>query len=107
MDSLLQEVKKATDQIKARGGEIVFVRTPSSGRSWEGEQKGFPRDQYWEKILVVTGCPGIHFMDDPATDHYICPENSHLAPADAIDYTHHLVRFLREGAGWTFPVNGK
>lgn len=103
LDSMINEIKKATDQIKARGGQVVFVRTPSSGVSWEKEQLGFPRDQYWNKLLSATGCTGIHFMDDPATDHYQCPEFSHLQPSDAVDYTQHLIRHLVQDAGWTFP----
>ena len=102
LDSILQEVKKAVDQIKARGGEVVFVRTPSSGAFLAGEQKGFPREKYWDKILSVTGCRGIHFMDYPETDHYVCPELSHLSPADAIHYTEHLARTLQNEIGWKF-----
>jgi hypothetical protein len=103
LDSVLQEVKKATDRIIARGGDVVFVRTPSSGAFWEREQKGFPREQYWDKILSTTGCKGIYFKDYPETDHYICPELSHLSPADAIEYTKHLARTLQNEIGWKFP----
>jgi hypothetical protein len=79
------------------------VRTPSSGFYWEGEQKGFPREKYWDKILEVTGCKGIHFMDFPETNHYICPEASHLSPKDAIEYTGYLAHILQNGMMWTFP----
>lgn len=102
LDSILNLVKIATEKIISRGGQVVFVRTPSSGPFWNKEQEGYPRAQYWERILLTTGCKGIHFMDDPATDHYICPEFSHLTPSDAIDYTRHLIRHLREDCGWQF-----
>lgn len=103
LDSFLLTIKASTDKIKARGGEIIFVRTPSSGGMWMGEQKGFPREQYWDKILTVTETPGIYFMDDEATNHYICPEFSHLTPSDAVDYTKHLIRILSEKHQWKFP----
>jgi hypothetical protein len=96
------KVKEATDKIRARGGDVVFVRTPSSGLTWEKEQQFFPRDQYWDKILSITKCKGIYFMDYPETDHFICPEFSHLTPADAIPYTRHLAKVLREEMGWRF-----
>ncbi len=102
LDSILHLVKTSTDKIRARGGDVVFVRTPSSGLFWKREQMGYPREQYWERILQTTGCKGIHFADDPATDHYICPEFSHLTPEDAIDYTRHLIRHLRDDCGWQF-----
>ena len=103
LDSILQTVKVATDKIIARGGTVLFVRTPSSGPFKEKELLGFPRDQYWERILTTTGCPGIHYEDFPETSHYICPEFSHLSPTDAIDYTKHFIRILQEKQGWKFP----
>ena len=104
LDSLLETVKQATDKIKARGGRVLFVRTPSSGPFWAGEQQGYPREKYWDRLLSYTNTPGIHFMDDKATDHYVCPEFSHLTPEDAIDYTKHFIRILHDQQGWTFPV---
>jgi len=102
LDSLLQTIKVATDKIQARGGKILFVRTPSSGPMLEKEMKGFPREQYWDQILAVTGCEGIHYQDYPETSHYVCPEFSHLKITDASDYTKHLIRLLKE-KGWNFP----
>jgi len=103
LDSLLKTVKKATDKIKARGGKVLFVRTPSTGPFWAGEQQGYPREKYWDRLLTFTDNPGIHFMDDPATNHYICPEFSHLTPSDAIDYTKHFIRILQDEHDWNFP----
>ncbi|MFZ4635387.1 MAG: hypothetical protein ACOYNO_14370 [Saprospiraceae bacterium] len=84
LDAIFQSVKTAIDKIKARGGEVLLVRTPSSGGSWAGENMGFPREKYWNHLLEVTGCPGIHFADYPAIDHFVCPEDSHLSKSDAV-----------------------
>ncbi len=102
LDSLLDTVKIAADKIKAKGGHVLFVRTPSSGDYWKADQVKYPREKYWDRLLTHTACPGIHFKDDPATDHYICPEDSHLTPEDAIDYTHHFIRILKDAYGWKF-----
>lgn len=101
-DSILAIVKTDVDRIKARGGEIIFVRTPSSGPYLMGEKMVFPRDKFWNRILAATNCPGIHFEDYPATAHFQCPEFSHLKPADAIVWTKNLVQILEE-KGWRFP----
>ena len=103
LDSVLQTIKIATDKIQSRGGKILFVRTPSSGPFKEKEAIGFPREKYWDRILSVTGCPGIHYQDFPEISQYQCPEFSHLSPTDAIDFTKHFVRILQEHHGWTFP----
>ncbi len=102
LDSLLETVKTAIDKIKARGGKVIFVRTPSSGPFWAGEQQGYPREKYWDKLLTYTHTEGIHFMDDPATNHYFCPEFSHLTPSDAIDYTKQFIRILQDQHDWKF-----
>jgi hypothetical protein len=102
LDSIINSVKSCTDRIIARGGKIIFVRTPSSGPYLAGERMGFPREKYWDKLLSVTKCPGIHFEDYPAIAHFVCPEWSHLAPKDAIVFTKNFISILEE-KGWTFP----
>lgn len=102
LDSMLNAVKVAVDKIKARGGQVLFVRTPSSGPFQVGENMGFPREKYWERILSVTGCQGIHYADYPAIAHFICPENSHLSQSDAIVFTKNFIKILSEEKGWKF-----
>lgn len=102
LDSIINAVKVSVDKIKARGGQVIFVRTPSSGDLLMGETMGFPRDKYWEKLLSVTNCTGIHFADYPAIAHFICPEFSHLSQPDAIIFTKEFIRILSEEKGWKF-----
>ncbi len=99
---MMQAVKEATDKIKARGGNVLFVRTPSSGPYWIGESMGFPREKYWNKLLEITACSGIHFMDYPSINHFVCPEWSHLAPKDAITFTTAFINILQTEKGWKF-----
>lgn len=103
LDSFINVVVKDVKLIQARGGQVIFVRTPSSGPYLMGEKMAFPRTQYWDKILLATGCQGIHFEDYPATAHFQCPEFSHLKQADAIIYTQNLVSILQQEKGWVFP----
>ena len=102
IDSIFMTVKNDIDKIKARGGQIVFVRTPSTGPFLMGEKMGFPREKYWNRLLALTSCPGIHFEDYPALANFHCPEFSHLSPSDAIVYTKNLIKILEEEKGWRF-----
>ncbi|MDB5025665.1 MAG: hypothetical protein JWP78_3420 [Mucilaginibacter sp.] len=102
LDSVMQSVKSDVDKIKARGGQVIFVRTPSTGFFFMGEQKGFPRKAYWDRLLAVTGCQGIYFGDYPAIARLDCPEWSHLSPQGAITYTRNLVSILEKEKGWNF-----
>ena len=99
LEKEFEEIRMAVSKIKARGGQVIFVRTPSSGPMAKGEQKAYPRQRYWEAMLRYVQADGIHYSDDPGTANMICPEWSHLSPKDAITYTHHLVNTLRE-KGW-------
>jgi len=103
LDSMFISVKASCDKIKARGGQVLFVRTPSSGTYLAAENKGFPRPKYWDELLRFTNCPGIHFADYPVIDHFQCPEYSHLSQADAITFTKEFIRILQEDKGWKFP----
>jgi hypothetical protein len=102
LDGIFNSVKSDVDKIRSRGGQVLFVRPPSSGRYKEAELKGFPRAAYWDRLLTFTGCRGVHYSDYPATANLICPEWSHLCPADAVIYTKSLVKALQEEKGWSF-----
>ncbi len=104
LDSILTVVKTAVDKIKSRGGDVLFVRTPSSGNLLARENKYYPRQQYWEKLLTATNCPGIHYTDFPELNNLVCPEESHLSLADAKVFTTHFVNLLKT-KGWTFPAS--
>ena len=102
LDSIMNVVKTATNKIKARGGEVFFTRTPSSGPYLMGEEHDFPRDKYFNRLLIETQSQGFHFKDYPSTQNMVCPEWSHLAPTDAVTFTKELVRVLKEEKGWKF-----
>ena len=101
LDSIIQLIKTEVDKIQKRGGEVIFVRTPSSGQVWEYEQKNYPRAVYWDKLLAATGCKGIYYKDYPAIAEFECPESSHLSPQQAIVFTNQFIKILREEKGWT------
>lgn len=91
---LLSEISSGVEKIRARGGRVIFVRTPSSSPMIEEEDARYPRSKYWDQLLAATNSQGIHFKDDPETASLICPEWSHLTVEDARKYTQHLARKL-------------
>jgi len=103
LEAVFKEIKNNVDKIRARGGQVLFVRTPSTATYREAEEIAYPRKKYWDALLAYTNTPGIHFEDYPQTSHFICPEWSHLSPQDAIVYTKNFIKILVEEKGWTFP----
>lgn len=96
---ILNATKQSVDQIRARGGRVVFIRTPSDGPYYEAEKQMFPRALYWDRLLAYTQTPGIYFEDYPNLTRYRCPEWSHLTPDDAIRFTQDLIPIVGQKLG--------
>jgi hypothetical protein len=99
LTKVFAEIRSSVDKIKSRGGDVIFIRTPSSGPMAAAENAAYPRRNYWDALLSYTQTGGIHYADYPETKNMVCPEWSHLAPPDVIKYTDHLVKRLGE-KGW-------
>ncbi|GJL77406.1 MAG: hypothetical protein NPINA01_03950 [Nitrospinaceae bacterium] len=95
-DTILENTRGYIDKIRARGGKVVFVRFPSTGKLRELEAKTNPREKYWDRIFEFTGAPGIHFEDHPQLMGFDCPEWSHLTKKDAALFTRRLTALFKE-----------
>jgi hypothetical protein len=91
-----QDITAAVQKIRARGGQVVFVRFPHSGSLKEIEDRDTPRAQTWDPLLKMTGAPGIYYSDFPELADFQCPEWSHLTAGDSVEFTKRLVPHLRE-----------
>jgi hypothetical protein len=95
LEAYFKELKSSIDKIKSRGGNVVFVRPPSSSFYRERENRQYPRALYWDRLLKHTKTMGHHYEDYPETAGLVCPDGSHLSPNDAIVYTRHLVKNIK------------
>ncbi len=100
LDTVMLSVKRDVDKIKARGGDVVFTRTPSNGFFLMAEQHMYPRKAYWDRLLKETGCKGFYYADYHTTADLQCPEFSHLTPKDAVVYTKTLIGLIAKEKGW-------
>jgi hypothetical protein len=94
--AMIAELSRDIAKIRARGGDVAFVRFPSSGRVRELERREFPRERYWDRLAKETGAVAIHFEDHSALRAYDTPEWSHLSRADAERFTRALVPILMD-----------
>jgi hypothetical protein len=98
-DEIARAIEQSTRnvaKIRARGGEVVFVRSPSAGLDYEHEQRAVPRATTWEPLLRETGAFGIHFEDHPEMQNLDVPEWSHLSRESAVKFTRAYVAVLRQ-----------
>jgi hypothetical protein len=88
------KTRDAVAKIRARGGEVVFLRPPSSGPLHVLQNQRIPRALGWDPLLRAANVQGVHFEDNPAMRGLNLPEYSHLSPACASVYTDAYVRAL-------------
>ena len=92
----LGRAKVAVDKIRARGGDVVFVRPPSAPQLRVNEEAQVPKAKGWDVLLKSTRSAGIHVDDLPAAQGLILPEWSHLSRKCARVFTDAYVRRLTE-----------
>jgi hypothetical protein len=96
ISEILVRTKTAVDKIRARGGDVVFVRPPSSPDLRSVEDKHIPRVRGWDALLAYTHTNGIHSDDLPTVQHLTLPESSHLSHACATVFTDAYIRILAQ-----------
>ncbi|MGI9265224.1 MAG: hypothetical protein ACR2QU_09850 [Gammaproteobacteria bacterium] len=94
--NVIETTRRDINQIRARGGDVVFVRPPSNGPLRENEHKRAPREEVWDTLIRGTGTVGIHFEDHPDMMGLQLPEFSHLSRESAQRYTRAYVRVIGE-----------
>jgi hypothetical protein len=87
IDEQITKTTKAVAILRARGVEVVFLRSPSDSRYYEFENMAFPRASTWEPLIQKSGAPGIHFEDYPELQGYTLPEWSHMSGSEADRFT--------------------
>jgi hypothetical protein len=88
--------KAAVDKIRARGGEVVFVRPPSAPQLRVNEERQLPKARGWDALLRNTKAIGVHADDLSAAQGLTLPEWSHLSRKCAVVFTDAYVRRLTE-----------
>jgi hypothetical protein len=98
LDDIMVEVADNVRLIRARGGEVVFARMPSTDEFREVERMAFPREVFWDRLLVETDGIGIHFEDYQELQDVRVPEWSHIHSDDTAGFTERFIAILRAQA---------
>ncbi len=100
IDRMIATSKADIDRIRARGGEVVWIRPPSAGPLRDAERSALPRDKVWDRLLRDSGSFGVHFEDYPQMQNLNVPEWSHLSEPSALIFTDAYVRVLLDHVDW-------
>jgi hypothetical protein len=96
MEDRFRGITAAVDNLRGRGGKIVFVRLPVVRELKALEDQITPRSQIWDPLLQRTAVPGIYFEDHPELAGFNCPEWSHLSAGDSVEFSKRLIPHLRK-----------
>lgn len=108
--SVMAEVRENVATIRARGGEVVFVRAPSAGPFLEVERMAFPKAQVWDGLLQAVDAAGVHFDDHADLQTFDLPEWSHISARQTDAFTRALIPHIRaalEARGTPRPEVGR
>jgi len=87
---------EAVRRIRARGGDVIFIRPPSSPELRVNEEARVPKATGWERLLAAANAKGIHADDLDRAQKLVLPEWSHLTRKCAAVFTDAYVRRLVE-----------
>lgn len=87
---------EAVRRIRARGGDVIFIRPPSAPQLRVNEDKSLPRKLGWDRLLAAVPAKGIHADDLPQAQNLVLPEWSHLSRRCSTVFTDAYVRRLVE-----------
>jgi hypothetical protein len=85
---------EAVRRIRARGGDVIFIRPPSAPQLRINEDARLPRSRGWNALVAGTNAQGIHADDLPQAQNLVIPEWSHLSRKCATVFTDAYVRRL-------------
>ncbi|MFL6731186.1 MAG: hypothetical protein ACJ8EH_01620 [Sphingomicrobium sp.] len=95
-DKVIARSAEAVRRIRARGGDVIFIRPPSAPELRVNEQHRIPRKRGWDGLLSGANAKGIHADDLAQAQNLVLPEWSHLSRACAAVFTDAYVRRLVE-----------
>lgn len=95
-EATIQAFAELAEQFKQKGGKLILVRCPSDGLFKEVESKGFPREQFWDQLVLKTDAKAYNYLDYEQFQNLLLPEWSHLATKDAQFFTKELIKIMKK-----------
>jgi hypothetical protein len=89
---IVERTRIAVAAIRARGGDVVFVRPPSAPAMRIYEDATVSRAKGWDRLLAGANVRGAYLADEPDVRKLTLPEDSHLSRACATVFTDIYVR---------------
>jgi hypothetical protein len=99
----VRDINRMVQRLHSRGGQVVFLRAPSTGAGWINEQQMHATPARWQRFAKESSAPCIHFLDVPGMRNITCPDGSHIDHRDAPQFTRALVSKLNFSSSAATP----
>ncbi|MBW2273677.1 MAG: hypothetical protein JRG96_10420 [Deltaproteobacteria bacterium] len=86
----MAELAGWVETIRSRGGQVIFVRLPSTIFVRDFEQQWFPRVNFWDPFAAEIGAPAIHFEDHAQLAGLTPADGEHLDVEGAMGFSRAL-----------------
>lgn len=101
------ETQRHIAAIRARGGDVVFVRMPVQGPLLEREEMLAPLAATWDRLVRENNVAAINFTDHAELASFTLPEWSHLSAPDSVEFTRRLAPHLQRALVAKRPSGGR
>jgi hypothetical protein len=95
LDRNLKRIEACVCRILARGGRVIFLRLPVSGKMRELEERNFPKSTFWDVFQESSSAQFVDFADHPSLRTFKCGDGSHLDTRDRQPFSLALAEVLR------------
>jgi hypothetical protein len=96
-DEAVEFFAPLVEQLRARGGDVVFIRMPGSGKYLEHDIATNYRELTWDRMAEGFGAVAINSMDYPELSSELeIPEWSHLSRKSQDDFSRRIVPIVKQ-----------
>lgn len=92
---IVTEVARSVSTLQKRGGDVVFVRMPTTGEVLRKQSEAYPRSLYYDVMVMSSGATSVHFANYPELSRFECPDDSHIDATDKTEFTRALCSIIK------------
>lgn len=85
------EINELVIQLRAHGGDVVFLKLPASDEHAKFERETFPNSEYWDRFAQTCQATCLDSNNSSVLRGFSCPDGVHLSESDCIRFTRGLV----------------
>jgi hypothetical protein len=83
------------NRIESRGGRVITVRMPTTGRAWVRDAEHLPKAEVYDRFASEVGGEWHHFTEMAGAEDLYAPDGSHLDSPSSANFTSWVATIAR------------